>query len=167
MKRLGVLVAALFALIALPAQAGNPALSEAANVAYLKANAAKPGVVTTASGLQYRIIQNGFGKRPGPFDQVQVAYTGRLIDGTIFDSVEPFTPLTLEVNGVIPGWSEALQLMREGDHWQLVIPANLAYGARGSPGGAVPPNQTLVFDVTLIKVLPPKKDQDSGSDEDQ
>lgn len=164
MKYFGVLVAALFALVALPAQAGNPALSEAANNAFLKNYAQKPGVVTTASGLEYRILQNGFGQRPGPFDRVQVVYTGQLIDGTVFDSVEPLTPAVIPVNGSVPGWSEAMQLMRTGDHWVLVIPPNLGYGARGSSDGSVPPDQTLVFDVQLLKVLPPEKTQE---DEDK
>lgn len=167
MIRLGVLAAALVALVTVSAHAADPALSEEANYAFLQANAQKPGVIKTPSGLQYKIIQNGFGKRPTAFDRVQVAYTGELINGTVFDSVEELTPATFQVNEVIPGWTEALELMREGDHWQLVIPPNLGYGARGSPGGQVPPNQTLVFDVKLIKVLPPEKDQQNQDDEDQ
>ena len=81
---------------------------------------------------------------------MKVYYTGTLINGTIFDGTSPGLPATFKVNSVIPGWIEALQLMREGDHWQLVIPPNLGYGARGVGDGLIPPNQTLVFDLKLI-----------------
>lgn len=159
MIRLGALIVAVAALASVSAHAADPALSEQANSAFLAANAKKPGVVTTASGLQYRIVQNGFGKRPTSFDTVTVNYKGQLINGTVFDSTEPGLPANFPVNGLIPGWTEALELMREGDHWQLVIPANLAYGARGQ-GAAVPPNQTLVFDLELLKVTPPPPSHD-------
>lgn len=143
------------------AHAADTSLSAASNTAFLKANAQKPGVETRPSGLQYRIIQNGYGKRPTPFDTVTVNYKGSLINGTVFDATEPGLPAQFVVNKLIPGWTEALELMREGDHWELVIPANLAYGARGA-GGVIPPNQTLVFDLELLKVTPapPKKDED-------
>ena len=85
-----------------------------------------------------------------------VYYTGTLINGKVFDGTEPGMPVRFKVNSLISGWSEALCLMRVGDHWQLVIPAGLAYGDRGDPGGAVPPNQTLVFDLELVKVVPPR-----------
>ena len=120
------------------AQAANTALSVEANAAYLQANAKKKGVIVRPSGLQFRIIQNGFGKRPGPTDTVKVYYTGTLINGTVFDGTSPGLPAAFKVNSVIPGWIEALQLMREGDHWQLVIPPNLGYGARGAGDGADP-----------------------------
>lgn len=158
MIRLGTLIAAVAALVTFSAQAANPSLSEQANAAFLAANAKKPGVITTASGLQYRIVQNGFGKRPTGFDKVTVNYKGQLINGSVFDSTEPGLPANFPVNGLIPGWTEALELMREGDRWQLVIPADLAYGTRGQ-GAAVPPNQTLVFDLELLKVTPPPPPQ--------
>jgi len=164
--RFGALVVALATMAAVSAYAANPALSAQANAAYLAANARKPGVITTPSGLQYKIIHNGYGARPSAFNKVQVAYKGALINGTVFDSTEPGLPATFTVNQLIPGWTEALELMREGDEWQLVIPANLGYGTRGAGNGVIPPNQVLVFDLRLIKVLPPEKtqeDQGNGS----
>lgn len=163
---LSAMVAALAMLVVSTAYAGDPSLSAAANANFLTANAKKPGVVTTASGLQYQIIHNGFGKRPGAFNKVQVYYKGELINGTVFDSTEPGLPATFTVNQLIPGWAEALELMRQGDEWRLVIPANLAYGSRGA-GSTIPPNQTLVFDLRLIKVLPPEKTPEQDSDTDQ
>lgn len=165
MFRFGALIAALATLVVFSAYAADPSLSEAANNNFLTANAKKPGVITTASGLQYKIIQNGYGERPTAFSKVQVSYKGMLINGTVFDSTEPGLPATFTVNELIPGWTEALELMRQGDEWQLVIPANLAYGSRGA-GGAIPPNQVLVFDLQLLKVMPPdKSDQKDDSDQ--
>ena len=112
----------------LPARRDD-ALSLEANQAFLAANAKKPGVIVRPDGLQFKILRNGFGKRPGLTDSVKVYYTGMLINGTVFDGTSPGLPATFKVNAVIPGWVEALTLMREGDHWQLVIPPNLAYGA--------------------------------------
>lgn len=154
MLRIGLLVAGALALFTVAAQAADPALSPEANAAFLKANATKPGVVTEPSGLQYKIIKSGYGLRPGPLDQVTVYYKGQLINGATFDATEPGFPVQFTVNKLIPGWTEALELMRTGDHWQLVIPSNLAYGPRGA-GSAIPPNQTLVFDLELLKVSPP------------
>lgn len=165
MVRFGALIAALATLVAFSAYAAEPSLSAAANANFLAANAKKPGVITTASGLQYKIIQNGYGERPTAFNRVQVSYRGALINGTVFDSTEPGLPATFTVNQLIPGWTEALELMRQGDEWQLVIPANLAYGSRGA-GGAIPPNQVLVFDLQLLKVLPPER-SDEKDDSDQ
>jgi len=126
-----------------------------AGEAFLAANAKKDGVKTTASGLQYKIIKSGTGKTPGPKDTVKVNYEGKLIDGTVFDSsIARGQPVTFEVDGVIAGWTEALQLMKEGDKWQLVIPAKLAYGAAGA-GDRIGPNQTLVFDVELLDIEKP------------
>ena len=122
-------------------------LSQEANQAFLAANAKKAGVIIRPDGLQFRIIQNGYGKRPTVTDSVKVYYTGTLINGTVFDGTSPGLPASFKVNSVIPGWIEALQLMREGDHWQLVIPPNLAYGARGAGDGTIPPDQVLVFDM--------------------
>jgi hypothetical protein len=138
-----------------PPAAVPPALNAASNAAYLKAFAKRPGVVVRPNGLMYRILHNGFGLRPGPDDYVTVNYSGGLVDGTIFDGTEPGMPARFKVKSLIPGWSQALRLMRVGDHWQLVIPANLGYGARGA-GSTIPPNQALVFDLELLKVVPPK-----------
>lgn len=161
MSRFGPVVAVLIAFfVAAPGQAADNSLSPQANQAFLAANLKKPGVIQRPSGLQYKIIRNGYGKQPGPFDTVDVYYTGTLINGKAFDKTEPGLPANFVVNKLIPGWSEALEIMREGDHWQLVIPANLAYGARGM-GGVIPPNQTLVFDLELVKVTPAPKDQPS------
>ena len=119
---------------------------------FLAANAKKDGVKTTASGLQYKVLKSGSGKTPKPTDTVKVHYHGTLIDGTVFDSsVERKEPISFPVNGVIPGWTEALQLMKEGDKWQLVIPSKLAYGERGA-GDKIGPNSTLLFDVELLSI---------------
>jgi len=169
MTRFGAVLAVLTTAVSLlwtPAQAADPALSPDANAAYLAANATKPGTVTRPSGLQYSIIKNGFGKRPAVTDQVTVTYSGMLINGKVFDATEEMTPATFVVNKLITGWTEALSLMREGDKWHLVIPANLAYGARGAGDGLIPPNQTLVFDMELISVSPPPKSQSSDPDDD-
>ena len=165
MSRWGALLAALLTFAAVSAHAADPALSDKANAAFLAANAAKPGVATRPSGLQYRILRNGFGARPAAVDKVTVNYRGSLINGTVFDSTEPGMPVQFTVNQLIPGWTEALELMREGDHWEIVVPAELAYGSRGAGGGAIPPNQVLVFDMELVKVTPapPKK---PGEDDD-
>ena len=112
----------------------------------------RQGVVATASGLQYRVIETGEGRSPGPADTVVVHYVGRLIDGTEFDSSrDRGTPATFSLGGIIPGWQEALQLMREGDTWEVVIPSELAYGDRGA-GTSIGPNETLVFEIELISV---------------
>ena len=112
----------------------------------------RQGVVATASGLQYRVIETGEGRSPGPTDTVVVHYVGRLIDGTEFDSSrDRGTPATFSLGGIIPGWQEALQLMHEGDVWEVVIPSELAYGARGA-GTSIGPNETLVFEIELISV---------------
>lgn len=123
-----------------------------AGEAFLAENGKRPEVKTTASGLQYEIIEEGDGPSPVAGDQVTVHYTGRLIDGTVFDSsVERGAPATFGVTQVIPGWVEALQLMKVGSKWRLFIPSALAYGPQGA-GGVIGPNQTLIFDVELIKI---------------
>ncbi|MDX2480322.1 MAG: FKBP-type peptidyl-prolyl cis-trans isomerase [Desulfuromusa sp.] len=120
---------------------------------YLAKNGAQEGVVTLGSGLQYKIITAGTGASPKVDSNVQVHYRGTLLDGTEFDSsYKRGEPATFPVNGVIPGWTEALQLMKEGAKWQLVIPAQLAYAERGAPP-MIPPNATLIFDVELLKIL--------------
>jgi len=119
---------------------------------FLAENAKKEGVKTTASGLQYKVISSGSGKSPAATSEVTVHYSGKLIDGTEFDSsYKRGEPATFPLNGVIPGWTEALQLMKEGDKWTIYIPQQLGYGSQGA-GGAIPPFSTLVFDVELIKV---------------
>lgn len=119
---------------------------------FLAANAKKEGVKSTASGLQYKVVKSGTGKTPKSADTVKVHYHGTLIDGTVFDSsVERKEPISFPVNGVIPGWTEALQLMKEGDKWQLFIPSKLAYGEQGA-GDKIGPNSVLVFEVELLAI---------------
>ncbi len=119
---------------------------------FLADNAKKPGVKTTASGLQYLVIKSGNGPSPKKSDGVKVHYHGTLINGKVFDSsVERGEPITFPVGGVIQGWVEALQLMKVGDKWKLFIPANLAYGNH-SPGAGIPPNSVLVFEVELLGI---------------
>ena len=121
------------------------------NKAFLAENKKKQGVKVLPSGLQYKVITEGKGKKPKATDTVTVNYKGTLIDGTEFDSsYKRGQPATFPVNGVIKGWIEALQLMKEGSKWQLVIPADLAYGEQGRPG--LPPNSVLIFEVELISV---------------
>ena len=121
--------------------------------AFLAENAKKEGIVTLPSGLQYEVLAEGNGAMPAASDQVVVHYTGKLIDGTVFDSsVERGQPATFGVTQVIPGWVEALQLMKAGSKWRLYIPSDLAYGEHGAPG-AIPPYAALKFVVELIEVL--------------
>lgn len=120
--------------------------------AFLAENKKQTGVVTLPSGLQYQVLNQGSGKSPSKTDSVTTHYHGTLLDGTVFDSsYERGEPATFPVNGVIAGWTEALQKMKEGDKWRLFIPANLAYGTRGA-GGDIGPNATLIFDVELLNV---------------
>lgn len=120
---------------------------------FMAANAAREEVSTTASGLQYEVLEAGAGgKSPGPADQVTVHYHGTFVDGTVFDSsVERGEPAEFGVNQVIAGWTEALQLMSVGDKWRIACPPELAYGEQGA-GGSIPPNTALVFEVHLIAV---------------
>ena len=119
---------------------------------FLAENAKRNGVTTTATGLQYEVLTEGSGDSPKETDKVTVHYHGTLIDGTVFDSsVERGQPATFPVNGVIPGWIEALQLMKPGAKYKLFIPSNLAYGERGA-GGSIGPNATLIFEVELISI---------------
>lgn len=128
-------------------------VNKAAGDAFLAENGKRPGVMTTPSGLQYEILAEGNGPSPKADDKVEVHYTGKLIDGTTFDSsVDRGVPATFGVTQVIPGWVEALQLMRTGAKWRLFIPSQLAYGPNGA-GGVIGPNATLIFDVELIKII--------------
>jgi FKBP-type peptidyl-prolyl cis-trans isomerase len=154
--RLGLIMAALVLVTAVSARAADPTLSPAANQAFLAAYDKKPGVVIKPDGLRYRILKNGFGYRPRPIDYVTVYYTGKLINGKVFDGTEEGMPVRFKVNSLIAGWSEALSLMKVGDRWEVVIPAGLGYGERGTPDGAIPPNQVLVFELELLKVVPPR-----------
>lgn len=120
---------------------------------FLAANGKKPDVKTTASGLQYRVVKAGKGtKSPKATDTVKVHYHGTLMDGTVFDSsVERGEPISFPLNGVIKGWTEGVQLMKEGDKFQFTIPSDLAYGDQGA-GGKIGPNATLIFDVELLAI---------------
>jgi len=121
---------------------------------FLNENRSKTGIEVTESGLQYEIIEEGDGKSPGPNDRVKVHYKGTLIDGTVFDSsYQRGEPATFKVGGVISGWTEALQMMKEGSKYKLFIPPDLAYGERGA-GGSIGPNQALIFEVELLEVNP-------------
>jgi FKBP-type peptidyl-prolyl cis-trans isomerase FklB len=120
--------------------------------AFLAANGKKPGVVTLPSGLQYKVIKNGTGPKPKSTDSVVANYRGTLLNGTEFDSsYKRNQPATFPLNGIIKGWTEALQLMPVGSKWQLFIPPALAYGERGA-GGVIGPNETLIFEVELVSI---------------
>ena len=143
--------------------AGNKKLGQD----FLAANKNKPGVVTLPSGLQYQVIKEGTGPKPSLTDRVRVHYHGTTIDGKVFDSsVERGQPVELAVNGVIPGWTEALQLMPAGSKWKLFIPSDLAYGDQQA-GPSIPPGSALVFDVELLEIIgkpaPPPIPKDSSS----
>jgi FKBP-type peptidyl-prolyl cis-trans isomerase len=178
------LVTRALAQAAAPAAAppASDALSIANNLKFLDDCAkqrgpnGQPFFIKRPSGLMFHIIQNGYGKRPQPTDSVKVYYTGKLINNVIFDGTSPGLPATFKMNsGLVTGWIEALQLMREGDHWELVIPPVLGYGAHGSPDGGltIPPYQDLIFDLKLITTTPaPKKGEpgyvpDPGDKDDQ
>ncbi len=133
--------------------AAAAAKAEKENKEFLAANGKKDGVVTLDSGLQYKVIKQGTGASPKADSKVKVHYKGTLVDGKVFDSsYDRGEPAEFPVNQVIPGWTEALQLMKVGDKWQLVIPPELAYGERGAPP-RIPPNAVLVFDVELLDIL--------------
>ncbi len=123
-----------------------------ANKKVLDEHATAEGVHVTASGLQYRILKEGEGAQPTAEDEVTVHYTGKLLDGTVFDSsVNRGEPATFPLNRVIPGWTEGVQLMKEGSKFEFMIPSDLAYGPQGIPN-VIPPHSVLIFDVELIKV---------------
>jgi FKBP-type peptidyl-prolyl cis-trans isomerase len=131
--------------------------NKTASEAYLAENGKKEGIKTTASGLQYKVETEGKGAKPKADDTVEVNYRGTLVDGTEFDSsYKRGQTVTFPVNGVIPGWSEALQLMTVGSKYQLFIPSDLAYGPGGT-GGVIGPNQALIFEVELVDIKKPEK----------
>jgi FKBP-type peptidyl-prolyl cis-trans isomerase len=157
-----LIFAVLVLLLSVPVMgsAAEDPLSPAANAGWLAANAAKPGTVTRPSGLQYRILRSGTGRRPAGDDLLQVAYTVRLINGAVVETTNPVLPQTISQTTIgMAGLAEALSLMHVGDRWLLALPANLALGAKGAANGAVPPNQTLLFDLTLISASPPAPGQ--------
>jgi FKBP-type peptidyl-prolyl cis-trans isomerase len=121
-----------------------------AGVAFMEQNGRREGVVTTASGMQYEVLQIGSGPKPTASDRVQVHYTGTLVDGQQFESSVGGDPVTFGVTEVIPGWTEALQLMSVGAKYRIVLPPNLAYGEGGGPGG---PGSTLIFEVELLDIV--------------
>lgn len=124
---------------------------------WLKENGKKPGVMTTASGLQYQVINSGNGAMPVSGDTVVINYTGKFIDGKVFDSsIQSGRPLTYAVNDFIKGWQEGLKMMHVGDKWNLFVPSDLAYGPAGYQG-FIPPNATLVFELELLAVKPGHK----------
>lgn len=121
--------------------------------AYLAENARKDGVITLASGLQYKVLREGNGNRPKATDQVKCHYEGMLVDGTLFDSsIQRGEPATFPLNQVIAGWTEGLQLMQEGAKYRFFIPYHLGYGERGA-GNSIPPYSALIFDVELIEII--------------
>jgi FKBP-type peptidyl-prolyl cis-trans isomerase len=133
------------------------AKNKADGEAFLAKNRKAPGVKVTASGLQYKVLSQGSGARPGPDDTVKVNYVGKLVDGQVFDDSSKHPgggPAAIPLSNVIPGFREGLQLMQTGGHYQFFIPSNLAYGAE--PRSEMPPNETLVFDVTLVSTGPTK-----------
>ena len=138
------------------ARAAQGDTNHAAAAAFLAENGKKKDIVTTASGLQYKVVTPGSGNSPSPSDEVSVKYRGTLLDGTEFDSTAANggKPVSFRVNGVIPGWTEALQLMKPGAKYQLFIPPKLAYDLN-SPSPVIPPGSMLVFDVELLSVQPP------------
>ena len=143
--------AATLAAFSVPTLMADPNLEK--GEAFLAENAKKEGVKTTASGLQYKVLKEGTGKSPKDTDTVQVHYKGTLLDGTEFDSsIKRGQPAEFPLNRVIPGWTEGVQLMKEGAKYQFTIPSKLAYGERGTPGGPIPPNSTLVFEVELLSI---------------
>jgi FKBP-type peptidyl-prolyl cis-trans isomerase FklB len=156
-----VLLAAQVSMLMAADAPGSDVLSPAANRAFLDDNAHKPGVTVLPSGLEFRVLKNGFGGHPSPADNVEFSYSARLINDRLVDSASSDLPANLQVSNLMRGLNEALLRMQVGDRWQLVIPAELALGAKGN--GAVPPNQTLVVDISLMAVIPPQQAQSQDS----
>ncbi|MGF1549711.1 MAG: FKBP-type peptidyl-prolyl cis-trans isomerase [Sphingomonadaceae bacterium] len=138
------------------------AVAMADPAAFLAANARKEGVTTTASGLQIRTERAGSGETIGPDDGVFIRYEGRLVDGTVFDSTAQSGPVPMLVGEVVPGFSEALQRMRQGGAYEIWLPPELAYGDNVPPGGPIPPNAVLNFDIEVMAVVPDAARQMNG-----
>ncbi|HXJ02260.1 MAG TPA: FKBP-type peptidyl-prolyl cis-trans isomerase [Micropepsaceae bacterium] len=150
-----IAVAALWLSFAGPALAGD--ISPEANRELVATNAKKSGVIVLASGLQYRVIKAGTGQTPSPDDTVTVSYKGTRVDGYVFDQTKPGETRNLPVQKLIPGWKEALSLMKEGDEWELLVPAKLAYGDARNDNNPDLWGQALLFDMQLIAVVHPSK----------
>jgi len=149
---LGLLLLALVAVLVWAGTQRAVDASRPADLAYLAKHKGMPGVHTTASGLQYEVLHEGNGPRPTPADTVAVHYEGRLLDGTVFDSsIARGQPAVFPLAGVIPGWTEGVQLMKVGSKYRFTIPPELGYGAHGA-GGVIPPNAVLVFEVELLGI---------------
>lgn len=161
-----VVLAAGLSLLAACQRGPDPkvlAANAEAGKAFLAKNASEPGVRALPSGLQYQVVKSGpaDGVRPLPGDQIKVHYEGKLLSGEVFDSsYERGVPAVMPLDGLIPGWVEALQLMRPGDEWRIFVPAALGYGDEG--GGPIPPGATLVFRIELIDVLPGPRHKSGG-----
>lgn len=161
-----VVLAAGLSLLAACQRGPDPkvlAANAEAGKAFLAKNASEPGVRALPSGLQYQVVKSGpaEGVRPLPGDQIKVHYEGKLLTGEVFDSsYERGVPAVMPLDGLIPGWVEALQLMRPGDEWRIFVPAALGYGDEG--GGPIPPGATLVFRIELIDVLPGPRHKSGG-----
>ncbi len=151
---LTALAVTVLALAACSPKPAVPPLSAEANAQFLADNAKKDGVVSV-QGLQYEVLKKGTGAMPARHDCVTVYYKGSLINGKVFDRTEDGKPAVFPANRLIPGWVAALQMMHVGDKWRLVIPSSLAYGKDGAGDGLIPPDQTLVFELELLKVAPP------------
>jgi FKBP-type peptidyl-prolyl cis-trans isomerase len=147
-------IAAFLLCLAAPASAADPAPTAAASAAYVANNARQPGVTVRPSGLQTRIVKSGFGKRFTPGAVVQIYYTAKLVNGTVIDGTSPGLPAPIEPAATLKGLGEAIAAMREGDHWEVTLPPALAFGNKGSSNGAIPPEQALIFDITILTVEP-------------
>ncbi|GGE15500.1 hypothetical protein GCM10011529_22340 [Polymorphobacter glacialis] len=149
--------AIILAIVAITVWAGTRtqvAAVRTADMAFLATNAGKPGVTTTASGLQYEVLRAGAGPKPAATDTVLVHYEGRLIDGTVFDSsYQRGQPAAFPLDSVIPGWTEGVQLMPTGSKFRFLVPPALGYGSKGA-GGVIPPGAVLEFDVELLAIRP-------------
>jgi FKBP-type peptidyl-prolyl cis-trans isomerase len=148
------LLAAVILYTLLPAAHAADAPAPEAVQAFLATHAHAAGVTVRPSGLQVRIIRNGLGRHVTARDTAQIYFTARLADGRIVDGTSPGLPAPLDPGATLPGLGEGLQQMREGDHWELTLPPKLAFGAKGTANGTVPPNQALVFDVNVVTVAP-------------
>ena len=150
----GAVVIAVVGVLVYTGTQSQVAAVRTADVQYMAANKDKPGVITTASGLQYQVIRAGQGPKPAAKDTVLVHYEGKLVDGTVFDSsYQRGQPAAFPLDQVIPGWTEGVQLMTVGSKYHFVVPPQLAYGSQGA-GGVIPPGAVLEFDIELLAVKP-------------